>query len=153
MWHKGINYEDCCALRSNPLKVALPAAAGEPMRGGWELYNLQPSGWKRNRLGGISWKIITTALYGCCQDSVGEIWANCCHQGHCLNTGGVSLPDWQLINAWIEAGIASVSVNLFYESFQRNLYQYFISSTRKPRITPHPGSWIMLKVGKTPWHL
>lgn len=39
MLQGGINLGDCCALHCNPLKVALPAVAGDPMWGGWELYN------------------------------------------------------------------------------------------------------------------
>lgn len=76
MWHKGINLGDCCALHCNPLKVALPAAAGDPMRGGWELYN-QSSNWKRNFIHMFSAeKCQITELNEYCAGSVDEMQAS-----------------------------------------------------------------------------
>ena len=51
---------------------------------------------KRYRFCMVSLEMVTNnSLPDACADSVDEIWASYCHQGHCLNTEGVSLPDWQ----------------------------------------------------------
>ena len=51
----------CTAI---PTEVSYAGAAGDPMRGGWELYN-QPSNWKRNfihmllALGSVTYKTLS----------------------------------------------------------------------------------------------